>query len=501
MLTSLEQPRFRSLFAATLALLSHGAALFAGFIWTDHGDLESGAALLKPGEALHAFTQGYARTGFYRPLTVLSLSLDSWWGQGAWVFHLTSLSLHAAASVLVGVVAAAFGVSRRGALFASALFAVHPVTGLVANAIPFRGDALVTCLLLVLLWAARSDKPVVAGVAMLLAGFSKETAFILGPPFALLAMPKRSVKTLVAVGAGWALPAALRFGYAPSWHQEFPPLTALDAIGTRLAGVGKSALAIVFPFPPSVCDAFAIQPPWTALALCGLVALLACGYFGVRRRGLALALCLALIPALNVVPVPRFWSPHYLYLPLALILMLVAPLLERFRRSPLVVALLLVAFWPVTQRDAARYKNDTTFFTRELEVNPQCREAQFYLGDALRQAGELERAGRELEASVTPHPGLLAFVDESAAQTNLGIVRLRQGQLDKANAAFTRALELEKKPLERRKVAYNLAAVEFAQQNFAGAARRLEPEVDRQDALPEAVELYLQTRTRMGETP
>src|SRR6476469_3396849 len=83
---------------AAAAVLSHLPALSGGFTWLDHGDIESGAAIVPPARILELFTHGYARTGFYRPVTALSLSIDALVGS-PWMFHLTNVLLHALASV------------------------------------------------------------------------------------------------------------------------------------------------------------------------------------------------------------------------------------------------------------------------------------------------------------------------------------------------------------------------------------------------------------------
>ncbi|MHB8879694.1 MAG: hypothetical protein ACYC8T_38890, partial [Myxococcaceae bacterium] len=93
---------------AAAALASHATALAGGFTWLDHGDLEKGAALAAPPDFLALFAHGFARTGFYRPLTALSLSLDALVGSPL-AFHLSSLLLHAAAAVLAVLAAEALG--------------------------------------------------------------------------------------------------------------------------------------------------------------------------------------------------------------------------------------------------------------------------------------------------------------------------------------------------------------------------------------------------------
>src|SRR3982750_3235558 len=86
---------------AVLAALA--SAMWGGFIWLDPTHIEQGLALAPAGEWLSLFRHGFAGTGFYRPLMSLSLSLDAALGGAPFVYHLTTVLWHAAASVMVRV--------------------------------------------------------------------------------------------------------------------------------------------------------------------------------------------------------------------------------------------------------------------------------------------------------------------------------------------------------------------------------------------------------------
>src|SRR5687768_16067016 len=109
---------------ALLAILAHASALGGGYLWLDHTHLEEGLALAAPREWPSLFTRGFAGTGFYRPLTVLSLSIDALVSKTPLWFRLVTVAWHAAASVTLLFCGRALGLSVRGALMAAGLFAV-----------------------------------------------------------------------------------------------------------------------------------------------------------------------------------------------------------------------------------------------------------------------------------------------------------------------------------------------------------------------------------------
>ena len=164
------------------AVAAHVTALGAGFVWLDHAHVEAGYAIAPPARWLDLFTQGFAETGFYRPLMALSLSIDARIGGPSW-FHLTTLAWHAAASVMTAAAAIALGAERRAAHLAGLLFAVHPLSNLVASAIAFRSEAMVATFLLLVVWAHARRRPLIAAAAVIGGCLTKEIAFGLVPAF------------------------------------------------------------------------------------------------------------------------------------------------------------------------------------------------------------------------------------------------------------------------------------------------------------------------------
>jgi protein O-mannosyl-transferase len=493
---------------ASLAVASHAAALRGGFVWLDHAHLEGGLALAEPARLSELFTRGFAGTGYYRPLTGVSLSLDAALSGAPALFRAVTLGWHALAAVLVCTAGRALGLSGRAALIAGLAFAVHPLTTLVASATAFRSESMSLVFLLGLVMAHEARRPFWAALALLAGALTKETAWLLGPLFVLaleLGRPRLAGQAraplprwvLGAEAAAFALATLLRVVYAPPFRAAYPPLSASEAVGTRLAALGKSALAVLVPIDRSICDAFPVTGLASPLALAGALVLASVGYLAVKQRGAALLLLLSLLPALQLVPVMRWWSPHYLYIPLAFLALLLGraaehELLERAtersRRAALGgLAAAGIACFALSFGDSGRYASDERLFRAELEREPECREAEFYLAEVARAAGRYSEASAHYARASEPAAGTLAYVDEGAALQNLGAMRFAEGRLDEARTAFTRALARPLDPKEARQLVHNIAVIALANGEAGEAARLLEPETRRPDALPQSL--------------
>ena len=197
-----------------------------------------------------------------------------------------------------------------------------------------------------------------------------------------------------------------------------------------------------------------------------------------------------MLPSLQLVPVSRWWSPHYLYIPLAFVAILVAPLFERFgRRGSIAAGGVLVGLGALTLLESRRYESDATLWTPEVARQPACREGQLFLGDVARLERRWDAAAKRYEAALAPWPGILAYVDRRSALQNLGTVRIEQRRFGDARDAFERALEGTTDERARRELTHNLAAAALADGDAAEAAALLEAEVARPDALPESIAL------------
>lgn len=475
--------------------------LRGGFVWLDHAHIEAGLGVRPPAEWGQLFREPFAGTGYYRPLTALSLSIDAL-AKGPLGFHVTNLGLHALSAALLLVAAEALGASRRAATLGALAFAAHPFTSLVAGAIAFRSDSLVAAGLFGLIVAHLRGRALWAAVAVLVAALAKETGLVLAPLFVLALVLRVGVRhkaVLAAEGSALALGLGLRLAFAPAWRGELPELSAGQALGTRLAAFAKSAAAVIVPADRSLCDAFPVTSLGAPLALGG--AALAAGLLVLSWRAgtLGLMTLLCVLPSLQLVPTLRWWSPHYLYQALGLFLVLVAERLERKGRGPFALGLAAAGVLAaLSWHDGRRYRSDDTLWRPEVAREAACREGHFYLAEAARARGELGPAASHYEAALRSREGVLAFVDLEATLTNYGLVLLRQGRHEEARGAFEAALRHADSELARRKLEHDLAVVALSSGDAPGALRRLEREAARPDALRESLIVYARALELVG---
>jgi tetratricopeptide (TPR) repeat protein len=531
--------RSRALILVVLAAwLAHAPALFGGFIWLDHAHIGEGLALAgvgKPDSVLDwvgLFTQGFAGTGFYRPLMSLSLSLDAALGGSPLLYHAVTLGWHSVAAALVVVLGETLGLSRTASLVAGLLFAVHPLGSVVAGAIAFRSESMALATLLLLLIAHVRRRPLIAASSLLAGALTKETALVLGPLFVIAwelskpepahregadsATPHSTTRASRAALLGWEAAALLVAGllralYAPPWRASMADISFVDGLGTRLAALAKSGTALLLLSDRTVSDAFWVTPLHSPSALAGAVlaaCLIALAY---QRRGVSLFLALSLLPSLQLVPTMRFWSPHYLYVPLAFVALLLGELLDdiaspeterprSWRTLAVWLSPALALSAAISCYDAFRLQSDERLWSREVELHPECREAQFQLAEVARTRGDFDGAVRHYERAIAAPGGVLSYVDLKAAYANLGVTHLEQRRPREAAAAFQLALPYSTDDLERRRLRHNLATAALMSGDAEAAARQLEDEAERKDALPESLLIRARALTLLGRS-
>lgn len=487
---------------AAAAIAAHATVLSGGFIWLDRAHLTAGLAVRPRAEWLALFREPFAGTGFYRPLTALSLSIDAAWGHPA-LFHAVNLGLHAVAAMLLLLAAQALGASRRAATLGALLFATHPVGSLVAGAIAFRSEALIACGLFGLIAAHVKGRGALAALAVLVAGLSKETGLVLAPLFVavveLEGRARRRWSVIAAEALAFGLALGLRIAYAPPWLGRFPELGPSEAVGTRLGALAKSASFVIAPLDRSICDAFPVLSAHAPLAILGGLAALGLGALAWRGGSLGALTALSLLPSLQLVPTLRWWSPHYLYLAAGLFLVLVARRIEGRGAAATTLALVAtLALGVLSWGDGRRYRNDEALWRPEVARESACREGHFYLAEAARERGDLPGAAEHLDAALRSRAGMLAFVDLDAALTNYGVVLFSLRRYEEARQAFEGALEHVGDERGRRKLNHDIATAMLASGDAHGAAARLEPEVRRPDALPESLVVYARALDALG---
>ncbi len=514
------------------ALLSHGTYLLNGFTWLDHGDIEGGRALGAMATWHLGLLSRFGETGFYRPVVAWLHALDAWaWDGHAWGFHATNVILHALAALAVLRLARSFiGLSARGAAFVALAFAVHPLSWLPVGAISYRSEpALVATTLLALDLHIRFHRD--GGVQRLLgaAGLlalalaTKETALVWF--VALLAIQhgrsplahgrtsgaRRAIAATAvyaAVIAGWV--ALRQYAVPELWRVEALGLRGLDGLWMRLQAIGLRLPELAGLGLPALSDALPkddMAPlPIVAAVLLVIACIGAATRWGTRAPTTRALLLLAVIaaPALNIVPLPRFTSPHYWYLapmPVAALAWLAG--LEVHRRRPQLRwamaaagAVWLLVMAAITAGGGPRFRNDVTLFSPEIKQDNDYLEGHFQLAETEVNAGRLEEAATRYEHILERNPKVIAYVDGEALLTNLAAVRFRLGRYEAADELL--AVLVESTPSPRRAV-FALQRAHIAAERGDHAA--VDSLLDEEDALvdrPEVLLLHARALHRLG---
>lgn len=422
-----------------------------------------------------------SRFGLYRPLLAASYHIDAaLWGRDFGRWRWTNIGLHLAATLLLLGLASRLLASRRAALAAALLFALHP---LHAEAVSWllggRAELLAAVFMLASWWTfaqgelarrrARAMRGVGSALLFLLALWSKENALVLPAILFLHAWLlerqsaghalRRLVPHLVVLAAYLALRWLIMGRFGPP--AEAPALTPLSGV-ERLAAIPfllawyLRLAALPFPLVPAEC--YQALPGWyspalgvlAGAALIGLCGACLCCAVRARPGGrepvpwvspLLFFVCLG--PVAHLVPLPVLFAERFLYLPsVAVCLWLgwAGEKLARHRSWLLAVAGLPVLF---------------AFALQTAAVNVR-----------------LSDPNLEFAAAARCRP------DDPGPVNNLGTHLLRSGSPKDALAAFEKAIRIDPTRAEAR---YNRAL----------ALQRL-------GRRPEAIEAY---RALLADTP
>jgi Flp pilus assembly protein TadD len=497
---SLRAPR---MLLVSLTIAAFANATLNGFVWLDHWQVESGGLIVRTWSQLWSALQqplgampGWEGTAPYaRPSVVVVLSVvHAIAGDHPAAYHLTLELLHLANVLLAYGVLSALPIDRTVSLLTAALFAVHPLQTAAVSWVSGIADplfALFTLLALRLQLAASAGTRR-AGLARVGALFSfvfalgaKETAAIFP---ALLALTYLRFPTALpasdggrARSRGWAIlreiaPSCILLIGAALYRLHVLQASAFGrTLGAvpfedRLRTLPRLLLSyLTLPLrlgSLTVCDDYVLSTRWDASTVRATVALgvLCAGLIWGWRRFRYLTfgtlwMLLALLPALNIVPILHYRADRFFYFPfigwsLACVALLrgglaaVAratqmPSRRLHRSAALLAALVLLLLTSLTIRRNAGFIDDLVLFQSTLRVSPFCREAHTTLGDAYLRAGRYSDAIAEYEQARTVQPDRVSYVVMPKVLINLGMAEIGRGNYDAAEAAFMGAHRLQ----------------------------------------------------------
>jgi Flp pilus assembly protein TadD len=467
-----------------LALGVFAGALGNDFTNWDDDKYVTGNALIErldPGGAREMFRISSVFAGNWAPLTILSYAVDhALWGRRPVGYHLTNLLLHALCTLLLYVLLRK--VLGRGdpdsatlpSAVAAALFAIHPVQVESVAWISERKNVLGMTLMIAsfLAWLRASRSPLSGSAAgaflLLFAGalLAKAQAVILPPILLLfewLERPGREEEPLSVGGRGILLLAAFALAGAMGWITIRVQDTATQArmTGDLLGAVATAPVLLLgyvkdllFPMNrAAILTPGVYGAPWQAAPLAAWILLLVwlIGVTALRRSRphpafFSLWFVGALLPVLNLVPLPVLAADRYQYWAapglLALTGLGTAALWDRLAGArKLAAAALIVSvaglLGALTVARVKVWENSLTLWTDAVRKAPFSAQARRNLGGTLLQAGRMREAERELREAVRMDPAY------GRARTNLGLSLLAQGKFGEAERELREALRLD----------------------------------------------------------
>ena len=434
------------LLPALLFAARHLRTLDYGFAWVDEAEIAAGTILRPPGEILAAFAQplhrpqGFGTETFsqpyYRPFQVVTASaLDAAFGRTPRTFRALSLALGALTASLFAALALTLFGDARAALFAGALFAVHPALLEIYVWIAGLSAAWMGLFVIGSVYAGlRAERPLwfaLSLAALALGLLSKENAAVVPALQAALwialwgRLPaRRAAVALVAAQA--ALVAlhllVLRPAVLGTAGTGSPPVggSMVTQWQTSLAQWPSQMLWLFLPLHSTTSDAVRVVTRWSdpatlagiALAL-GSAAL--CIYWWLRGHALAAAslawLWLAFLPTSGLAPLLHARAERNLFLSLFGAALLQACALRASLRtrapSAAVLAVAAVLVLALAQRSFVRapdWRSTKTLFERDVAADPRHREGRVNLIVAALVAGDAQTAKRHADVLASQDP-------------------------------------------------------------------------------------------------
>ena len=416
--------------------------------------------------------------GYYQPLAMISLMLDSAMGGRApdhlMPYHRTSLVLHAANTLLIVLLLYQLFGNPWTAALVGLLFGLHPMT---VEPVAWLGErkttlatffALATLVLYIRYTRGPNWKAYLAVAAtFVLALMSKPTVTPL--PVAMLLLDYWPLKRLTWRAVGEKVPLLVVAGVSAIitfLSQQHVELTARQelTLGQGLLVVCHNTffyplkmirpgqLSTVYPFP----DPMSLSNPLILASLMGMILLIVALLVSLRRtRALAVGWTLffvLLAPTLvNVGYAMGVAADKYVYLPALGFLLILGWALARVWSHPpamlepqglrraLVLVVLVLAGLEVSATNAylAKWQDTDTYCRHILSVAPEAAWAHNQLGVHLLANGETQEAIRHGREAVRLDPRA------AKALTNLGLALLERQDLDEAIDCFQRALRIK----------------------------------------------------------
>jgi len=474
--------------------LAYLPAYRAGYVWDDGKVIVQNARLRTADGLRTIWTEAEpAPQGHYWPLVYTSFWIEyQLWGPNPLGYHAVNVILHIVNSVLLWLLLLRF--RAPGAWLAAAVFALHPVHVESVAWVTERKDVLSNCFYLAAFHAyvsygdRRSRRRYAAALALFLCALLSKSMTVTFPAALLLYLWWRhgriGRRELVSV-----VPFVLMAVVVPvlelALQRQGLILPSIPSWPERLIVAGRAvwfyAFKLVWPaplmtiYPQWELDARAVQqylfPISAVLALAGV-------WMARRRIGrgpaaLIFFYVVTLAPILGLIPY-AYWAHSYVadrfqYLASAGLIVLFAggccQLLDRLQGAwraagRALPAGLLAVLGVLTFQQAGMYRDLLTFASANVELNPRAWAAQNNLGLALLHEGEAAAAVSAFEKAIE------IFPDDPEVHANLALAYARNGEPAAAESAGREAVRMDP---EFAGAHSNLGSALFYQRRFAEA--------------------------------
>ena len=467
----------------------YAPSLNGQFLWDDTGLVKNNLLIRSPLFCLEVFrhTLFNDESNFYRPTQTLTFIADYWFGgTNPFVYHLTSVLIHAGNALLLCLVlrivlptllAGATDTRRTNhlALGIALVWAVHPVHSAAVAYISGTADTLaMTCCLAAALLCERALRsprlPARVGwgagalLGLLLGLCAKEIASVwlalfFGYLFALRANTSRRARWTTVALAAAALLAYVGLRHLPSAPPPVPPTPQMPARGIlMLRALGDYGSLLLFPnklfmerqvfAPPGLADApdaFFYQMLTVSGALVLAAFAFGCYWPGrgqrLRRAGVSWFMA-GFLPISNLFALNASVAEHWLYLPSIGFLLFLAgvgfdvPTLRRRLAFPVLLACVGVAVAALGLRTWYRtfdWTDELTFFRQTIADGGDVPRARAGLAAAYgRQVVSGDRPGADDQAIATVRSTVRNFPRMFGPRINLATLLARRGNTDEA---------------------------------------------------------------------
>jgi protein O-mannosyl-transferase len=403
--------------------------------------------------------------GIYRPLTVLSLSVDyALWHRWPTGFRALNLLIHAVNGFLLFLLARNIFGSGTIPVVAATIYLVHPVHTEAVTTIVGRSELLGVCFFLSAWLLFRLGRTAWAVAMFVLSVLAKENAIVLPAVIILDVFLSnncdvrkmfgvwKKVAAFAAAGVaylglrywvlgGLGVPAAMQYqGGMLSWGERW--MTSGRVI-LRYLSLLVAPIDLVGDYDFNTIP-IAHYGDWDAWLGIVVIAIVMCGAWWFRRRNWILSMGLlfaviAMIPVSNwIMPISILMAERFLYLPMIGLALAGATVLAAipipYRR--LVGGGLLTMAVVLCIAHNYVWRNEFTYYRNMVRMEPNNVKARIGYGFALVQGGFRDEAAEQLQA------GLRILPDNPSVISTLALTKITRHSCTDAWPLLDRALQI-----------------------------------------------------------